>query len=59
MILREDSVTHHIHEAEVAGIEFVYHMNNDCYKSFTMKRKLEAAMKKRQREEGNFGDFLL
>ena len=52
MILREDSVTHHIREAEEAGIEFMYHMTNDCYKSFTMKRKLDAAIKKRKREEG-------
>lgn len=44
-------MTHHIHKAKSEGCNFMYHMDNDCYKSFTLKRKIDAALKKRKREE--------
>ena len=45
-------VLHRFATAEALGVPILYHMNNICYKAFTLKRKLEAAERKRKLDEG-------
>ena len=47
-------VLHRYAMAEDLGVLVKYHMNNSCYKSFTMKRKVEAAKRKRKLDEGTY-----
>jgi hypothetical protein len=50
-IRNDDVVKYRIDQAEVSGIPFQYHINNECYKKYTLKKSLEAIDKKRKREE--------
>ena len=52
-------VVHRIHQAEELGTHILYHMNNSCYKKFTMKKTLEAAARKRKRDEGFLAAFII
>ena len=48
----EQIVLDRFSKAETLGVPVFYHMDNQCYKSFTLKRKLDEATRKRKREEG-------